>query len=91
MEDERHSERATSLRRSKNPVVRRVVFAVQIIHVLVGLVFLGLALAEFARDPPFFDSVDIHNSSHIGSATFKVGEREKEGEEREKVYLLLQF
>ena len=66
-----------SLRRSKSPVVRRIVFVVQVIHLLIGLGFLGLALAEFSRDPPFFDSVDTHNSSHI--ATFRVGrERERE-------------
>ena len=56
-----------SLRRSKNPVVRYSVFVVQVIHLLVGLGFVVLALAEFARDPPFFDSVDTHNSSHIAS------------------------
>lgn len=61
-----------SLRRSKNPIVRSVVLVVQIIHVFVGLGFLVLALVEFGRDPPFFDSVDTHNSSHI--ASFQVTE-----------------
>lgn len=61
-----------TLRKSSNPVVRWVVFIVQVIHLTVGLAFVVVALVEFARDPPFFDTVDTHNSSHIKFDSFKV-------------------
>ena len=46
----------------------------QVIHILVGLSFLILAIIEFVRNPPYFDTIRHHNNNSydVPGSTFYV-------------------
>ena len=43
----------------------------QSLHLLLGFTFLVLAVVEFVRDPPYFDTIGKH-SSNVPGSTFYV-------------------